>query len=413
MSTVLVIGDDLTGSNAVGALYATAGLRAVTVSALDAVALVAATADVVAFNTESRHRPSSEAARRVRAIVRAMGADSALIAKRVDTTLRGHIGAEIEAMLVEARQGRRDQTFKVLMAPAFPSSGRTTIGGIQLIEGQPVAESWAGRDPFTPVRFSRISRELARQTNLPTAEVLLDTVREAGEALAQALADASQGADIVIVDATTTADLRRIAEAAQATAVAEGITWLVADSGPFGAAMAAAMGVGTQVADPGCVLVVAGSLTDLTRRQLERLQAETGAALVTVDLDDDPVHVVDRLVALGTVPVLGVRTATPQHGGGDRESAARMLTLLQEVAREAVSRLKVVGIYATGGDVATGVIDALGAHGFQVAAEVLPLAVVGHVDGGPHHGMGLSTKGGLIGDDDAGLCCVRALQQRH
>jgi uncharacterized protein YgbK (DUF1537 family) len=69
-------------------------------------------------------------------------------------------------------------------------------------------------------------------------------------------------------------------------------------------------------------------------------------------------------------------------------------------------------VYASGGDVATGTIAALGGDGFQIETEILPLAVAGSVVGGTHDGLGFATKGGLVGGPDAAVRCVEALQNR-
>ena len=70
--------------------------------------------------------------------------------KTVDSTLRGHIAQELEACF--AASGRRSLVF----APAFPQAGRTTVGGIQLVDGIPVSESAYGHDPVHPARHSAL-----------------------------------------------------------------------------------------------------------------------------------------------------------------------------------------------------------------------------------------------------------------
>lgn len=74
MAQVLVIADDLTGSNATGALYARLGLRAVTVGALAQVERYADRVDVLVVNTASRHRLPHHAAAAVRAAAGTAGA---------------------------------------------------------------------------------------------------------------------------------------------------------------------------------------------------------------------------------------------------------------------------------------------------------------------------------------------------
>ena len=60
----------------------------------------------------------------------------------------------------------------------------------------------------------------------------------------------------------------------------------------------------------------------------------------------------------------------------------------------------------TGGDVAEAVLQALEADGIEVLDEALPLAAVGVVKGGPHSGLPILTKGGLVGGPGAAVVCL-------
>ncbi|MFT3877498.1 MAG: four-carbon acid sugar kinase family protein [Propioniciclava sp.] len=413
MTAVVIIGDDLTGSNATGALYAMSGLQVVTVADV-ATAHRTADVDVLVFNTESRHLSARDATAQVESVMDFAAQTGAQIVKRVDTTLRGNIATEVTAGLATLRAKRQSGRQVALMVPAFPASGRVTVGGRQLVQGVPVARSWAATDPFTPVRTSRVAGLFADQP-VRTAEIGLE---ELDDRLAERLAVAAHDADVVVVDAYSDEDILTVAQAAHRVGLDSDLEWLVVDTGPFGVALCANRGLGgVRTEQNPLVLVVAGSLTDQTREQLDRLISATDTALVTVDAHlDTPDKVVDALaeaVAAGR-SVVGVRTA-PVTGHPNAVDAELTLQFLAETARAAMTRLEPAGIYATGGDVAMTVLDALGGDGFRILSEVLPLAVIGEVSGGPYDGTGLATKGGLIGDADAAVLCVAALQQasRH
>jgi uncharacterized protein YgbK (DUF1537 family) len=101
MAAVLVVADDLTGGNATAADFAAVGLRAVTASAADrpdVVAEMVARFDVVVATTDARHARPEEAAQRARAVVRA-GWPARLVCNRIDSTLRGNVGATTAAVL--------------------------------------------------------------------------------------------------------------------------------------------------------------------------------------------------------------------------------------------------------------------------------------------------------------------------
>ncbi|MCM2580621.1 nucleotide-binding domain containing protein [Streptomyces meridianus] len=97
----------------------------------------------------------------------------------------------------------------------------------------------------------------------------------------------------------------------------------------------------------------------------------------------------------------------------DPGAAHRILRSLAAIAVRAVDALRPGGLYTSGGDVAAAVTAALGADGFAIEAEVIPLAVAGHLVGGPHHGLAFATKGGLIGGPDAAVACLERLRAMH
>ncbi|REK90502.1 four-carbon acid sugar kinase family protein [Streptomyces inhibens] len=423
MAQVLVIGDDLTGSNATGALYARLGLRAVTVGALAQVERYAHRVDVLVVNTASRHWPPARAYAAVRAAAETAG-EAPLIVKRVDTTLRGNPGSELDAVADCLAAREPAARIRTLAVPAFPDAGRSTVGGLHLVDGVPLTRTAVARDPFDPVRHSRVAAVLGAQSRRTTDELTLDVVERGPDAVAAALRESR--AEIVVCDATENAHLHTVAVAAARLAAEDAVRWVALDSGPFGAALAAELGLRPESGTPARILAVVGSVTDRTRTQLAHTETALGARWADLDpADPDPDRVLAALRAAAEdgATVLGVRVAPDLRTAAtgttpvpDAGTAARILRCLAEVARRAVTELCPGGLYASGGDVAEAVTFALGADGFAIETEVLPLAIAGHLVGGPHDGLLFATKGGLIGGPDAARDCLehlRAACTRH
>ena len=118
-------------------------------------------------NTDSRSEEGQEAKARVyQAAVRCLGEAAlerngettleqdgktgVLVSKRIDSTLRGNIGKEIEGILEAV-----PKDWKAVVVPAGPRAGRICVGGYVLVEGIPLEKSGAARDPRTPVTESR------------------------------------------------------------------------------------------------------------------------------------------------------------------------------------------------------------------------------------------------------------------
>ena len=137
MADVLVVADDLTGANAAAAGFAHAGFRAVTASAgehAEVVAEMVSRFDVVVATTDSRHLDPATARERVGRVVRA-GWPARLVANRIDTTLRGNVGATTREVIERVAELTGSRTV-LLCAPAHPDAGRQTIGGMQLLDGR-------------------------------------------------------------------------------------------------------------------------------------------------------------------------------------------------------------------------------------------------------------------------------------
>lgn len=407
MVRLVVIADDMTGANATGAMYARQGLSAVAVTSIGAAARISDAVDVVVFNTDSRHAPTGLAASQVAEVMDLVDEWDVQVVKRVDTTLRGRIATESAIVLRRLRAKYPDQRMVGLCAPAYPKSGRTTVGGMQLLEGTPIERTWAARDPFSPVLDSRVGRLLTGNQELTAAEVDL---HELATEPVGALSRAATSSDYVVVDVVTDDDVTVAARAAAQVAAEAGVRWLIIDSGPVGAAYAREIGLTKHLDHPALILVVAGSLTDRTREQLDHLEATANAKFVEVDaLSSTPATVAALRMFADSHAVVGVRTAPPE-AAVDPATAAMTLAKLRDLTAAAVAALRPAGIYVTGGDVAAQAVHSLGADGFRIIAEVLPLAVVGRLTGGPWHGLGFATKGGLIGDTNAATLCVTALR---
>ena len=103
MIKLLIIADDLTGAIDSGVHFATKGIKTkvfpdssfyLPLDQLDK------SVEVIVLNTESRHLSPSEAAERVsRATRTGLKAGVNIIYKKTDSTLRGNIGAELEALM--------------------------------------------------------------------------------------------------------------------------------------------------------------------------------------------------------------------------------------------------------------------------------------------------------------------------
>ncbi len=437
-----VIADDVTGANASAALLLAAGLRAFT--ALDSVAAEQALSqlgvEALAVSTGSRNLAPAQAAERVRLLAEQLvRAHSVRLNKRIDSTLRGNLGAELDAVL-EVFQRRVCRQACAVVVAAHPRGGRICLGGYLLVNGLAVSETEAARDPYWPVRQSEVLKVLAQQSRRSMAHVPLGAVLGGRESLLRALTRAASAAEIVLVDAVTDHHLETIADALDASP----IPYLLADPGPAFAAWIARGVRGSKPsggypgpapphivkpADTVPPLVIAGSSSLKTIEQVRLLLTSRRAAVVLVDPDkigrnegpgtingaaEELAHHCSRAQADALEAIVLATAAPPaapcQAGAELGAATARALAC---VAARALAGCKSAppGLVVTGGDVALAVCEALGGRGIEPLGEIEPLIVAGRLRGGPYSGLALCTKGGLVGSPGALEACVDWLRR--
>ncbi|GAB6878254.1 four-carbon acid sugar kinase family protein [Halorubrum gandharaense] len=430
----LVVADDLTGTLDSAHGFATRG-RGVSVRLLAGGVLGPAqnppVDDVVAVDADSRNCDKHEAARRVRGVV--AGVDAGVTYKKVDSTLRGNVVAEVDAAL-----GASEADIAVV-APAFPSTGRTTHEGTHYVDGVPLADAGYGvdRSALTAVFGG---------SHYSVEELPLSTVEAGADAVADSLAAVVSAAErpvLLVCDATTADHL-----AAVATGTADApVNPLYVGSG----------GLAQHIAVPGDptprfppprtgdgVIGVVGSVNPRTFDALDALEERSVVRLDPAAAVRDPDAVAEAVAPTLADRVHGngraVVTAAVEADDVDRAAAAakrlgsgregsneggvdpgdRIARALAGTARAAVTDgptgdvpnpVDPTGLFLTGGDVARETIDALdctalGVTGSEGAAGVPE----GWIEDGAVAGTRVMTKAGGFGDRGVIVNCLDLLE---
>jgi hypothetical protein len=124
---IAIIADDLTGALDSAAPFAARGRRvaaALDPDALDEALGIVGAATVVAVNTLTRHLDAAAAAAVAQgAAARCVAAGARLVLKKIDSRMRGNVGAESSAVARALGAGG------LVVAPAVPAQGRIVAGG--------------------------------------------------------------------------------------------------------------------------------------------------------------------------------------------------------------------------------------------------------------------------------------------
>ena len=419
MVKLAVIADDLSGAGDSGLQFAKRGLRTVVLIDPGAAAYLTRDEepDVVVLDTDSRQAPSAEAGRRVRDAawaVRRLGAP--LVYKKIDSTLRGNIGAEL-ATLLDALPGAG-----AIVAPSYPAAGRSVVGGRLFVRGVELAASEFARDPIWPMTDSRAAMVVRRQSWLRVGEIPLDVVRSGAEAvLASAETAYGAGQPICVADAETAEDLACIA---RAIALRSGLLIGVGSAGLVEEYVEAFGLVGEEKREPAPgtlaalpALVAVGSVNPVSRRQLARVVADGAvAAQLQAGKAEDEAEV-DRVSAEAVAAVRSGRSVAlslegerVEEGESPIEASLRLAAALARAVVGVLAACEVSGLVLTGGDTARAVALALGARGLLVEREVLPGIPRSRLLGGTRPGLAVVTKAGGFGGPEALAEAVGFLQ---
>ncbi|HHB6881237.1 type III effector Hop protein [Klebsiella pneumoniae] len=322
-----------------------------------------------------------------------------------------------------------------VVVPAMPQSRRILVGGYSVIDSVALSRTDVARDVRTPVTESWVPGLLAAQTHHQVGHIALTSVMKGEGQIQQDLQEQQQrGVRVIVVDAITVDDVDAIAGAVVA------LNWnvLAVDPGPFTERLAVRRGLmrearssapASLTADGqrGSILIVAGSATPVTKKQLQYLIANDARvchipvdAELLVDRKNAAEIEVNRVVqhARQCVPaqhnalfvfesaltgrLLNLQEEEQRFGLAHGEAAQNINHGLGSIVREVLNCAsgEIKGLYMTGGDTMVNVLKELGATGIEMIDYVIPQTDMVRIIGGDYAGLICVGKGGLTGPED-------------
>lgn len=416
MARMVVIADDLTGAADCAASSAAVGFRATVL--LHSPDTQHANAhwpdtDILSIDANSRCLPVEQASELTSRLVRLCdshnhGAPGYVLFKKIDSTLRGNVAGELSALLHARRSSNlAESKLSLLMAPALPAQGRTTVGGRLHVYGVPLEKTdiWQSENR-TPE--SDILKLLAA-AGLSCGLLTIDAVRSGLTQLQKSMLESAQQCDVVVCDADTDRDLRAIAEASL------GLPALTAFVGSAGLASHIPLTLGSppqvQSAElsfaPGPTLFVVGTAASVSQQQASILKAASDmttfyarpSALTSSQIETQIV----RSIQSGRDVLIILEGGEHRSNYADQVLARLMSHLLPHCAQF------LGGLVATGGETARSALDALGIHQLRLLGEIepgLPFSVADHWP----RALPVVTKAGAFGTPQSLLRCHEFLR---
>ncbi len=179
---IVVIADDLTGANDTGVQFAKQGLKTIVLMRVPG-SLSELDEDVLVVDTQSRALSPAEAYQKVTetALLFKNRDQFQTLYKKIDSTLRGNLGTEIDAIMDVCGLEL------AIVAPAFPRNGRITVGGCHFLGNAPLEATEIARDPLCPVSESHIPTLLAKQTKRRVGHIGIKSIIAGTEGILDAM----------------------------------------------------------------------------------------------------------------------------------------------------------------------------------------------------------------------------------
>ena len=412
MIRILVLADDLTGAADCAVACASCGLSAVV--ALDDGR--DSDAEVLAIDADTRASEPHEAASAMEELIRAYArSDDLLIYKKIDSTLRGNVAAELKAVLTAQNSLMGEGAHAVaVLAPAFPATGRTTVGARQLVNGLPLSKTDLWRHERNPPPESLI--EMMREAGLRPALVELSAIRESN--LREIVTKFAREADVLVCDAETEEDLRAIAIASMT--LGRGAIWV----GSAGLASHLPRAAGLGRAEPprpalqwrGPTLFVVGSGSSVSRQQVRVLESRPDVISLRIapgvlrggeNLPEWQADraALERAFSAGVDVLLTLGADESIEAEQDPLLATAMGELLRPFSKSAGA------LVITGGETARAVFRAWEIRGMQILGEVEP-GLPFSITAGWSRQLPVLTKAGGFGTPETLLNCREFLRAR-
>ncbi|GGC85165.1 membrane protein [Thalassobacillus devorans] len=422
-----IIADDLTGANDSGVQLKESGLETSVLFRLPEGDVQLE--ETIVIDTDSRALSKEEAYNETKEAAKFLKQNEYQhIYKKMDSTLRGYIGVELQAI---------KEVFNpvfLVVAPAYPAYGRTTESGVHKLHGVPVSETEIAQDPKHPVKVSRIDSIMERETKEKTAVLSIEAyksnpflLREKLEALKQ------EGIHYLICDAHKQEDLTEIVKAISnytdevVWAGSAGLAEVLPEVFGFSREQEAAIDIPVSPK----VLAVCGSLSRTTQEQVNYALNQPGIASVKVDTErilteaweDEKKAMItacreafaenqDVVLYLPSTPQIKEavkRKAREQHLTA-MEVAERISQALGDMTRELVEQVgDLRALVLTGGDTAKDVSKQLGAKGFRLTRQIEPGIPQGSLMGTDRL-MEVVTKAGAFGSEKSIYRAIKALK---
>ncbi len=427
MKRIGIIADDLTGAADTGVHFAKRGLPSIVIIDTNYQEGILNCMQILAFNTNTRNvdpQIAYERVNRVAKILKKRGIKC--IYKKIDSTLRGNIGIEIESVMDVFDVGT------VILTASLPVHKRITVGGYHLVNQVPGQSSEITGSLNSAKQESHLPTLIQSQTKRRVGHIDLSIIMQGIEALREEiLTRQKRGEQIITVDAASKNDLAIIAD----VIVAVGLTNIIVGSAGLASVLPGALRLKNKresaiLKKEGVVVAIYGSKSKIAMQQVVKAKETASTGVIEINIDriltnkrdmdkelGKALEEAKRLIAKDKNIIVKL-SDTKVLPGGEKNLKPKMeiiainkkiVEVLGRVTYNIVKSNKVAGLVLTGGETALSVCKKLNSWGIVLRDEVLPGVPVGELIGGEFEGLNIISKAGSFGKEDTLIKAIRYL----
>ncbi len=422
-----IIADDLTGANDTGVQFSKKGYNTfVSILEESGNIIIPDETDVLVIDTETREIDAKAACQRLRNVLKKLNfSDKDRFYKKVDSTLRGCIGAELEEMMNFLKKDI------CIFTPTFPPHQRITIGGYLIVNGKPLGLSKYYSGDLKAGEASFVPFLLKQQTSLSIARIdFVDVAKGQGVIFEKLNKLYQEGNKIIIVDATEEVHLKDVLNSVfkfEGSVLYAGSAGL-ANYFPESYNKNRSFKLNIEKTK-GPILIVGGSRNPITKSQINHLKGEIDFFELNIDiekilsnrktiLEHYLTHSViiikkEQHLVIHTDPLYNDKEKInnklmQKYNLSFRELELTIRKFLGELTAKIVRNSPAGNLILTGGDIALGACSALGIQNLNIVDELLP-GIPLSIANLKNSNLKIVTKAGGFGEKDTLFKLIKKL----
>lgn len=417
-----IIADDLSGANDTAIVFRKQGIKSCVINYPEGLDYQLKDCELLSVSTNTRDLGQEAAVLAVKNTAEALKSKGVRrIYKKIDSTWRGNIGAEIESIMDVME-------FDIaIICSSFPKVQRTVKDGHLYIGHQRIEHTPIAFDPSKPVQTSYLPDILKSQTTASIHLITHEEVAKGKEFLTQRIAEMSnKNKTMIIIDAVSERDLDTVASID--TGKLEKLMFCGSAGLPVSMLKQENYLMKQKVLP---VLTIVGSVHPVNKELVEVASDNKLAKAVLVDpcvllegrvpskTKKEAVEILSdgNNLILHTGQSPQEREKTRLHGKTmkmqENEISNRINSQLQILADELLNQFELSGVIVTGGSTALHFLRGVKGVGIKLIDELETGVPYGTIIGGPKDGLKIITKAGGFGTPEVfikGICLLQEIK---